>query len=304
MKIILSRKGFDAATGGVPSPIFPDGTMRSLPIPETLHNGHTRRYGDVQLGSEPLAKVVQDLKGRWNGQPIDSHSLVHLDPDLDIQSIDRMPGWKPMFGQTGAAESHLQNQKVGKGDVFLFYGWFREVEQVKGVYRYVPNSPDRHVLFGWLQVEARYSSDDWQSFPNWMLGHPHCQSSKRNQLDSVYVSTATLEWNALCPLAPSGDRPGAGLFHQFRPELALTAPGYTRSYWQLPEWFHPQNRRSTLSYHANLSRWSLQTGSSLLKTVGRGQEFVLNCEDYPEAIGWLEDLLMLKRFGSQGSLGM
>ncbi len=34
MKIILSRKGFDSSAGGVPSPIFPDGGLLSLPIPD------------------------------------------------------------------------------------------------------------------------------------------------------------------------------------------------------------------------------------------------------------------------------
>jgi len=34
VKIILSRKGFDSTSGGVPSPIFPDGRMLSLPIPD------------------------------------------------------------------------------------------------------------------------------------------------------------------------------------------------------------------------------------------------------------------------------
>ena len=33
MKVILSRKGFDSANGGQASPILPDGTMLSLPIP-------------------------------------------------------------------------------------------------------------------------------------------------------------------------------------------------------------------------------------------------------------------------------
>ncbi len=34
MKLVLSRKGFDASNGGVASPILPDGTMCSLPIPD------------------------------------------------------------------------------------------------------------------------------------------------------------------------------------------------------------------------------------------------------------------------------
>ena len=33
MKVILSRKGFDSSNGGCPSPILPDGTLLSLPIP-------------------------------------------------------------------------------------------------------------------------------------------------------------------------------------------------------------------------------------------------------------------------------
>ena len=32
MKIILSRKGFDSANGGIVSPIFEDGTMVSFPV--------------------------------------------------------------------------------------------------------------------------------------------------------------------------------------------------------------------------------------------------------------------------------
>ena len=32
MKVILSRKGFDSANGGILSPIFEDGTMLSFPI--------------------------------------------------------------------------------------------------------------------------------------------------------------------------------------------------------------------------------------------------------------------------------
>jgi hypothetical protein len=33
MKVILSRKGFDSGYGGYPSPVLPDGTILSLPIP-------------------------------------------------------------------------------------------------------------------------------------------------------------------------------------------------------------------------------------------------------------------------------
>jgi hypothetical protein len=34
-------------------------------------------------------------------------------------------------------------------------------------------------------------------------------------------------------------------------------------------------------------------GGVMLKAASRGQEFVLDCDDYPEAIHWLAELLML-----------
>ena len=34
MKVILSRKGMDSTSGGMASPILPDGTLLSLPIPD------------------------------------------------------------------------------------------------------------------------------------------------------------------------------------------------------------------------------------------------------------------------------
>ena len=33
-RIILSRKGFDSSAGGVASPIFKDGSIFSIPIPQ------------------------------------------------------------------------------------------------------------------------------------------------------------------------------------------------------------------------------------------------------------------------------
>jgi len=44
MKVILSRKGFDSGTGGYPSPILPDGTLLSLPIPDATSD---IKYSDI-----------------------------------------------------------------------------------------------------------------------------------------------------------------------------------------------------------------------------------------------------------------
>ena len=87
------------------------------------------------------------------------------------------------------------------------------------------------------------------------------------------------------------DKPGAGVFQRFEPALCLTAPGMLRSTWRLPSWFYPDEEKSSLSYHNSLSRWRIEKDYVLLNSVGRGQEFVLDCQEYPEAVNWLRSIL-------------
>ena len=142
VKITLSRKGFDSSAGGVASPILPDGRLAPLPIPDSRS---ATRYGDVGF---PLDGLVEDLtKGRVR----EDHG-AHLDPDLEPKSLSRLPGWKPLFGQAGAAQTVLARSGVGPGDLFLFFGWFREAEYVDGVWRFVRGAPNVHLLWGWLEV--------------------------------------------------------------------------------------------------------------------------------------------------------
>ena len=105
MKIILSRKGFDSGSGGVPSPIFPDGLMMSLPIPDRLSG---IAYKDV-AGNRWLSmgEAVSQL-----GAIPETHR-AHLDPDLVAKSLPRKKDWRPIFGQVDAAEGHLRRQGVG-----------------------------------------------------------------------------------------------------------------------------------------------------------------------------------------------
>lgn len=283
MKIILSRKGFDSRIGGVASPIFPSGELHTLPIPESIPGPHSKRYKEIQAGGLSLGSIVYDLTaGR-----IQPERFAHLDPDLNPLSIPRPAHWRPVFGQIGAAEKHLQNQGVKEGDVFVFYGWFRKVERVSGTYRYVKHAPDLHVIFGWLQVGQRLSVDALSEIPAWAQDHPHCKALKYHPTDSLYIST-----NYLHVPGAEAHRPGAGVFPRFAPALRLTATGQSRSIWRLPPWFYP--RSSCLSYHSDKSRWTRDADTVLLRTVGRGQEFVLDCQEYPEALEWLYQLLCLQ----------
>src|SRR5437868_5593942 len=127
MKVILSRKGFDSQYGGVPSPVFPDGSMVSMPIPSLSSQGSRHRYSKLRLPSgETYAEFLEDLGFT---DLVQGH--CHLDPDINSAAINRKD-WQPAFGQAGAAAKHLSNQNIGAGDLFLFFGWFRRVQKVKG----------------------------------------------------------------------------------------------------------------------------------------------------------------------------
>ena len=278
MKIILSRKGFDSSAGGVANPIFPDGRLLSLPIPDT---SAPLDYGLIHFDGGNLALLVTQLtKGRMTGA-----EKAHLDPDLDPYALPRARSWQPSFGQSGAAQGHLISQAVGPGDLFLFFGWFRRILRDKGVYGFEKTAPDLHVLFGWLQIDRIVDLNQNRPSPrHWMAYHPHL-FGRRGRNNAIYLGRKRLSWPHT-----HGKIAGAGLFPRIKPELILTEPNRSRTHWLLPAWFHPDGRRTHLSYHGDPTRWSAHPRGIRLKSVARGQEYVLNCEDYPEAVDWVRTL--------------
>jgi hypothetical protein len=276
MKLILSRKGFDSAHGGCPSPIL-DGEMCLLPIPDTKA---PTRYGKISsFNGTSIAKIVEDLTG-GRVSPSDG---AHLDPDLRRDSLARAAGWRPIFGQAAAAQSHLANQEIGPGDLFLFFGCFRRAEKVGGVVRFVRDAPKLHVIFGWLQVGkvARATSDLVAEVP-WADGHPHLASPERYKNNTLYFASDRLSSIGI-------NASGAGTFDRIEPELILTRPDSNCAVWQLPRWFEPAGR-TPLTYHGNPARWTTCATSMRLQSVGRGQEFVLDTRLYPEARAWMRSI--------------
>ena len=144
MRIIFSRKGFDSAAGGGPSPII-DGRPISLPIPS---GGHSRTsYGDLGLGKHA---------NRASRGKLRAGDLCHHDPMF-------LEGGTCHFGQCSAAQTHLQNQGVREGDTFLFFGLFRDEE----------TGEPHHRIFGYLEVEEMVELSRGASLSLVDLGHPH-----------------------------------------------------------------------------------------------------------------------------------
>lgn len=271
--------------------------MFSVPIPDPRS---PLCYGDID--SDPdLGKLVSNL----SGGSIKRKTRVHLDPDLEARSIPRDEQWRPLFGQCGAAQSHLDKLGVEAGDLFIFFGWFKQVELVRRKWRYVSGAPDLHVIFGWLQVDRIVGVNDLLLAPGtkqtqWLHYHPHCHG-KFSGVNTIYQAKRTLSladaWLSDPGLSGprlSGPRlsghGGAGVFRHYAKHRQLTAPGHSRSVWCVPNWMHPKGRDSTLSYHTDLSRWTRNSQSTELRSVARGQEFVLDLDHYPEAYDWLQAL--------------
>jgi hypothetical protein len=255
MKLILSRKGFDTGTGGGPSPVLPNAKMVSLPIPEAPRPlGAGTPYTDINTPANvsmaaliaPLAKNPKLLVAG------------HLDPDLDPGAKPRTEGWHASLGQSGAAASHLVNQGVGPGDLFVFWGLFRQTVQTSDGLTWQPGAKPFHAIFGWMTVAdvLRPGQDD---LPQWLCDHPHVVDQDRVN-NTLYVSNES----GLCDYADS---------------RRLTAPGSSPSLWSLPKSLHPDISGNRLSYHRDPSRWENQATTLHLRTAARGQEFVTELTD-------------------------
>jgi len=280
MRIILSRKGFDSTAGGCPSPIFPDGRMLSLPIPD---KGSPIAYQDLSFGDLNVGDLVVELTGDAKR----SRHFAHLDPDLRADSLPRSPGWKPLLGQMGSAQGHLRKQGVQAGDVFLFFGSFRPVEQTAEGWRFKRAERARHIIWGWMQIGRIHKVDELPSGEmHWARYHPHFAYSP-DASNTLYESA-----DQLVVAGAHTHAPGSGLFTHFDARLVLTASeSSAQTNWRLPGFFAPVGGRSLLSYHGDVRRWHVVGNECLLSSVARGQEFVFDTQGQDAPVQWILSLL-------------
>ncbi len=237
MKIVFSRKGFDSASGKAPSPII-DGKPISLPIP-------TQRRSETSYRILGLGDVVEHVtRGR-----IRADDLCHEDPAFF--------NGRWAFGQTGAAQSHLERNGVGVDDVFLFFGLFAKLD-----------GRDRHHrIFGYFKVDevrllgSRPSERD--NPEGFLRRHPHT-IGEWNENNTLYLGIGAIAMVA-------------------HPCLRLSKPKSPASVWSAPGWL----KAVGLTYHSNPARW---VGDHELHVAGRGQEFVSNIGDDPVPRKWLSNV--------------
>jgi hypothetical protein len=201
--------------------------------------------------------------------------------------------WRPTLGQHRAAQGHLRKQGVRKGDLFLVFGLFRTVD---ADLRWV--GKPAYYIWGWMQIEDVVSVDDvvrndtkgWR----WAERHPHLAFPPEAS-NTLYVAADHL-------MLPGRRRvPGAGVFETAADQRRLTATHAKRpSDWELPIGFLPRGR-TALSDHGDLDRWTRSGDRVELRSVAKGQEFVLDLADYPELLPWVASLLVPRRVARTSS---
>ena len=225
MKIILSRKGFDSANGGIVSPIFEDGTMLSFPIPSKDHDKDKIAYEELTCNKILLNELLENLGYRGD-------KYCHLDPDLDsTRRVVPIEGWKPAFGQINQSASYLINNNIAEGDLFLFFGNFRHVVKSDGKYKFarrINNSEDPYygremqAIWGYFQVGEIILDPQEQKKFFW---HPHACEKR------IFEEKNNLIFTASEQLSFAPDMPGCGIF-SYNKKRVLSMPGKTKATWK------------------------------------------------------------------------
>ena len=279
MKIILSRKGFDSSYGGTPSPILPDGTLLSMPIPDdSLESLPT--YNDIHFDGLSYAEMLHDLPRR---KKLDfDGKQCHVDPDIR-EGVRTYPvkDWKPAFGQTDNAQGMLRNAGISEGDLFLFFGWFRKTEtRDDGSFRYTGvaqddqdfyDHADLHIVYGYMQIGRIITDPNEIKKYYW---HPHATQehiSQRN--NALYIPSDHLSFDK--------NKPGYGVLN-YDISRVLTMNGKTKATWNeydflMPDKIVGQSRKN-----------SAENGGLFYK--GEWQEIVFKGTD--EIINWAKKIIV------------
>ena len=271
MKVILSRKGFDDVNGGCPSPILPDGTMISMPIPDKSGN---YSYDELAFpGGKTYAEVWKEL-----ASDVNHIARCHLDPDIRISTRKVPDNWVPAFGQRMQAQTHLENQHVNVGDLFIFFGYFCKTDYSNSTVSFEKGAPLIHAIYGYLQIGKIVKGLDVRQYP-W---HPHSDDSHIYEKGKMTNNTIYVASDQLIIDGKTTDLPGAGVL-PYAEKRVLTIPGASnRTRWKLVEPFGVV----PLSYHYSPDR--IKNG--YFQSCSRGQEFVFDEDDRVTA--WAKSIIL------------
>ena len=122
------------------------------------------------------------------------------------------------FGQTGAAQSHLERNHVGVGDVFLFFG----------------RAMGKIAIIGYSDTWKSMKCADWGAVPPRVtIPKDSCDIRIRSENNTLYLGSGAKSRSA-------------------HPCLRLTKPDSPVSVWSVPAWL----KAAGFTYHSNPARWA------------------------------------------------
>ncbi len=207
---------------------MPDGTLLSMPIP----SDDAAAYSELHYKGVTFAELLRQLT------PGRDRNHCHVDPDIreDVR-VKAVRDWKPAFGQTNAAQGILANAGVQAGDIFLFFGWFRQTVLDEKGYRFAGHGggdfyrhADLQVIYGYMEIgEILADPAEIAKYP-W---HPHAgKAFLENKLNRLYLPAERLT------LRP--DMKGYGTL-SFRKDRVLTMEGQNRATWDALPFLMPEH---------------------------------------------------------------
>ena len=132
-----------------------------------------------------------------------------------------------------------------------------------------------HLIFGWLQIDEIISGDKniktFLKIEN--LNHPHNPDFKTYKNNTLYVG-----------------RDNFGLFKNISDDLILTAPGYSKSMWELPKRYFKNSKDMMAEVFLNRLKWFDNKHNLVNTNIGPGQEFILDSKKYPDIAAWAKKL--------------
>ena len=260
-RIVLSRKGFDSVAGGVASPIFADEKIFSIPIPQKSPSPH--KYSNLKFNGLSGKEILKEASVK----NVTISDYCHYDPLL-TEKIG-------IFGQASASQTELKKNNVNVGDIFLFFGWFKQ---------YSKKGKDLHHLFGWLQIDKiiENQKEIIEYLKNIDTKHPHGYGDiSRFTNNTIYIAKKKM----VIPNKKLSLK-GFGLFKNTHSELILTEQRSSRSRWKLPDKYFSDTKNLFL----NRLKWKDEK-NCLVDCIGQGQEYILNAEENPKIIDWVIELI-------------
>lgn len=301
MKVVLSKKGVDSSNCSNPVKAKSGEELLFVPIPSLKEKVG---YEDIKYSKDKTMfdKAKENIKNCKFLMKVPIECLnkelkvgCHLDPQL--KNYYGNDNFLASFGQVEKAQKYLENNEIGVGDLFLFYGWFYDEKAHK----------DKHIIWGYMQVgdvltfnedgtvnsckqerDKKLTREDVEKEYQFLKNQPHWENTenypfKRN--NTIYIAKKYFNDDEKSNIK------GYGVF-KYNEKLALTDSNADRkSDWCVPNLANVKIMKSSGKEN---DHYSFDSDGRINIAKGYGQEFVL-VERSDEVLSWAKWLLELEK---------